>query len=456
MPRKRTAPDPDPGPRVVPVRDELADAVHALAATATFLSVAVLFGEDALEQEWELQEGGRELARGVVLRGFHGGGAPSAPELRQSAASHLAAIRELADGPAAALLPATLEDVPTEVLGEAGALLREAGLEEVELDVVLGMDPEHGLVLAGVPVTPAQAHVWLLEPLYERLETRVEGDDLLALERAAARWYFERWTPAGRQRDHEFARGVREQEFALVDRPFLGLNDLTALEWLEEDGDLEELPPKQQTMARGLIRSVVGVWEVRAREGEEATFASALDGATYRVCEHAPDTHYGAGAVVLGRLIPRGDGSWLRSPGALVVPETDPGQVEALARVPGPETGELPDALKVEVMVTRLTSSTKVPRRVRPAPGKKVAAEVLQTLPALLLGAGIAREIGVDELPPEVDRSQLPEGSFYDYEIDPVMAEWIGALSEQALGGARGKDGGTKGKKTGAKPRGRR
>jgi hypothetical protein len=460
MKKKPAHSDPDPGPRLVPVRDELADAVHALGATAVFLDRIEDFGEEAAFQEGEILEGAHDLARGVVLRGFNGGDAPSAAEVRASASAQLEVLRDLAEE-SASLLPASLEDVSTDDLGVVSALLREAGLEHMELDVMLATERERGLVLTGVPVTTAQAHVWLLEPLYEWLEGWVAGDPLLTLERAAARWYFERWTPAGRRRDHEFARGVREQEFSLVDRPFLGLGDLTALEAMQEEGELDELPDRQRALAHGLMRSVAGVWEVRSREGEEVVAASPLDGATYRVCEHAPDTHYGPGALLLGRLIPRRGGSWLRSPGALVVPDPAPGTAEALARVLDPEAGDLPDAILVEAMITGMTAGTELPRPVAPAPGPREAAEVLQLLPPLLLDAGIAQEIEVDDLPPEVDRSRLPEGPFYDYELDPVMAEWIGALGEMAAGASAAgekekRKGGAKAKKSGAKPRKKR
>jgi hypothetical protein len=96
---------------------------------------------------------------------------------------------------------------------------------------------------------------------------------------------------------------------------------------------------------------------------------------------------------------------------------------------------------------------------VKPAPGKREAAEILRMLPPLLLGAEIAREIIPGELPPEVDRSRLPEGPLYAYELDSAMAEWIAALAEMARkprsgsGTSRKRAGGGAGaKKRGPKP----
>lgn len=446
---KPPPPSPESELRIVPVRGELADAVHALGATAMFSSLAVVLGPDALEQEPEVLEGARDLAWKTVHQALGGPNPAGAAELRQAAAEQLAVIRDLAEGPAAELLPDTLDDVPREVLAEVSALIREAGLEEWEQDALLAVHPEEGLQLASSPVTLAQSMVFLLETMYGRIEEWVQDEDLLVAERGAVRWWFERWTPPPGSDEHDLARGVREQEFALVDRPFVALDGMTVLEYLEDD-ELVELPRKQRHMARQLRESVVGVWEVREREGERLVLASPLDGETFEVKEHSEDTAYAVGSIALGRLIPFGDG-WLRSPGMVFARQAAPGQARSMADGLGEETGDLPPAIKLEAMITTLVSRTPLPRSVPPAPGRREAGVVLESVRQLLTDAGLAEEVAPDELPPEVDRSAFPDAPIYALRVDPVLESWLTALTEQASKGSPG--GGAARKKRAGKKR---
>lgn len=427
---KPEPPSPESELRIVPVRDELADAVHAMGATAMFSSLAVVLGPDALEREPAVLEGARDLAWQTVHQALGDPNPAGAAELRQAAAEQLAAIRDLAEGPAAELLPATLDDVPREVLAEVSALIREAGLEEWEQEVLLTVHPEEGLQLASSPVTLAQSMVFLLETMYGRIEEWVGDDDLLVAERGAVRWWFERWTPPEGSDDLDLARGVREQELALVDRPFVALDGMTVLEYLDGD-ELMELPRKQRHMARQLQDSVLGVWEVREHEGERLVLASPLDGETYEVKEHAAGRAYAAGSIALGRLIPFGDG-WLRSPGMVFTGRGAPGQARGMAAELGEETGDLPPAIRLEAMITALVSRTPLPRSVPPAPGRREAGAVLESVRQLLMDAGLADEVAPEDLPPELDRSAFPDAPIYALRIDPVLEAWMIALTEQA------------------------
>ncbi|HLL48174.1 MAG TPA: hypothetical protein VK399_15850, partial [Longimicrobiaceae bacterium] len=354
---------PDPELRTVPVRGELADAVHAIAASALFMDYASAV---SVELEDVLAAGAESLAHAVVLRAL-GRDALPVEATRGMAAAQLVVLRELA-GDTGARVPATLADVPPDVLGDATALLRQAALEYAEHEALLGTHPEDGLVLALTPVTAAQAHVWTLGPMYERIERWVAGDDLSIMERGAAHWWFEQWTPPGRMEEHLFARGVREQEFALVDRPFLALDDRTAIEHLADTGELDGFPPKQRHLAMQLLESEVGVWEVVERHGADAVLRAPLDGRLFRVREHAPEQRYDAGMLGLGRLIPFGDGTWLRSPGAVFFGADSPRQARALAEALGPGTGELPDVVKIEMLISTLAAGARVklPRELRP------------------------------------------------------------------------------------------
>ncbi|HEV2735110.1 MAG TPA: hypothetical protein VGV85_09735, partial [Longimicrobiaceae bacterium] len=244
---------------------------------------------------------------------------------------------------------------------------------------------------------------------------------------------FERWTPPGRMEEHLFARGVREQEFALVDRPVLALDDRTAIEHLADTAELDDFPPKQRHMATKLLESEVGVWEVVERHGADAVLRAPLDGRLFRVREHAPEEHYGAGSLALGRLIPFGDGTWLRSPGAVFFVADSPRQARALAEALGPGTGDLPDVVKIEMLISTLAAGRKLklPREVRPAPSAADAGEMLEEMQELMLEAGLTREVTRDELPPEVDRSRLPdEGPFFIHDVDVVVADWLTELGK--------------------------
>ncbi|MET0395192.1 MAG: hypothetical protein ABW277_00060 [Longimicrobiaceae bacterium] len=415
-------------PELVPVRGEIADVVHAIAATAIIRGHA---SPVPAEVEDTLAELAENLAHAVVLYALGRVAAPAAVT-RKMAAAQVELLRELA-GQVGVPLPATLADVPTEVLGEATALLRDAALEYAEHEMLLATHPEDGLVLFVSPVTAAQAYVRTLGPMYERIEKWVAGDALRIMERAAAQWWFSRWAPPGRMEEHLFARGVREQEFALVDRPFLALDDRTAIEHLADTEALDGFPPKQRHMAMQLLESEVGVWEVLERNGDESVFRAPLDGKLYRVREHASDTHYGPGALALGRLIPFGDESWLRSPGTVFFAADSPGQARALAEALGPETGPLPDVAKIEMLISTMAAGgkPKFPRDVRPASSATEAEEILEDMRELMRETGLTREVTRDELPPDVDRSRLPdEGRFYIHTVDFVVADWLKELEK--------------------------
>jgi hypothetical protein len=409
--------------KLVPVRGEIADVVHAIAATAMIMDHASAVPAEVEDTLAELAEG---LAHAVVLHALGRVVAPSAVT-RKMAAGQVELLHELA-GELGVRLPATLADVPTEVLGEATTLLRNAALEYADHEMLLGTHPEDGLVLFVSPVTAAQAYVWTLGPMYERIEKWVAEDELRIMERAAAQWWFSRWAPPGRMEEHVFARGVREQEFALVDRPFLALDDRTAIEHLADTGELDDFPPKQRHMAMQLLESVVGVWEVLERDGDESVFRAPLDGKLYRVREHAPEHRVEAGSLALGRLIPFGDGSWLRSPGAVFFPADSPGQARDLAEALDPDTGSLPDVAKIEMLVSTLASTARprFPREVRPAASAADAEEILEEMQRLMLEAGLTREVARDELPPEVDRSRLPDDEpFFIHSVDFVVGDWL-------------------------------
>jgi hypothetical protein len=50
-----------------------------------------------------------------------------------------------------------------DALGDAAAIIREAGLERHDLDCHFGTDRDGRDVIVSAPIAPATAHVWLLD-----------------------------------------------------------------------------------------------------------------------------------------------------------------------------------------------------------------------------------------------------------------------------------------------------
>jgi hypothetical protein len=414
------------------------DAGDAFVALAGRLQAALSMEEPGTEHE----DAAFALASRLVARARGAEGAPGDAELRMAAVEHTEALAAEAEENGFDL-PASVDDVDEGLMQFVEELIREAALEEHTHDAYLAL---HGdtddLLLVVHPVTVAQAHVFLLGDLYARVENGILDEPLDALERGASAWYFERWRPAKPAFDDEFSAGVREQEFSLVDRPTL-LDEVPFLERLLDDEELAEvLPPRQRHMARQLLGSVVGVWEVAARDGDELTLRPLAGGEDAVVLDHGGiEVRIGPGAVVLGRLIPFRDGTWLRSPGSIVAPEMDPEKLRDLAAVLQAGDAELAPAILLEGALTRLATGETPPRNVPPARSAGEAREVLAGIMPVFLEAGIAREIDRDTLPEEV-RAKAPPGPLYDYEVDAAVGEWItalGAMSRRGTGGGKSK-----------------
>jgi hypothetical protein len=372
------------------------DAGDAFTAIAALLEAAYLVGEEGPGFEEEAFA----LASRLVARARGAADAPTDAELRMAAVEHGEAAAAAVEGLEFAL-PESLEELSEELVQLTEELIREAALEEHTHDAYLALQGDTDTILLVVaPVTVAAAHVWLLGSLFERVEMGIMEEPAVAMERAASAWWFNRWRPESPTEEDEHAAVTREQEWSLVERPTLD-SGLSFVQELVDDGEfLAALPPRQRHLARQLLQSVPGVWEVRERTGEEALFVSA-DGTEYRVREHGEEDEYGAGAVGIGRLIPFGDETWLRSPGMHFTP--DPASLVA---------ADDPD-LAPSIMLESLITGIRVPRSVPPA---RSASEARKVLAASVL-----------------------EG----YEDDPVVSAWMAALAQMAKKGT----GGSKSKK---------
>lgn len=414
-----------------------------------FVAIAALQEAEYLDVDPETDFGGQAfaLASKLVARARRAERAPTDAELRMAALELSEAAHSAADA-AGVELPESLKQLSEEQLGVAEQIIQEAALEEHTHVAYLALDGDTDtILLVASPLSTAAAHVALMETLFERVEGSVAGDPLAEVERAASMWWFQRWRPANPIDLDDFPSSVREQEWSLVDRPSLATGLSPLAEIVQDEEGFATIPPRQRHMARGLVDSVTGMWHVRERTGDEAVFVSAVDGSESTVIEHGGvEEAYGAGTVVIGRLIPFADGTWLRSPSTIMVPVPPADWTRALADAVK-ELAELdvPPAILLEAVLTRTMTGERPPRHVPPARSATTARELLARLNTIFLEAGIARTVDPSTLPPEV-REGLPAEPVYQ-ELDIVLADWMKALSDMARKGTGGGKSKPKGRK---------
>jgi hypothetical protein len=210
-------------------------------------------------------------------------------------------------------------------------------------------------------------------------------------------------------------------------------------EMVQDEEGFATIPPRQRLMARNLLQSVTGIWHVRERTGDEVVFVSVVDGGESTVIERGTEEEaaYGPGAVVIGRLIPFTDGTWLRSPGSITVPVPPAEWTRALAEaVKESAELEVPRAIFLEAVLTRTMTREQVPRPVPPARSATEARELLARLNTIFLEAGIAQVVDPATLPPEL-REQMPTEFVYQA-LDVILADWVEALGNMARKGTGG------------------
>lgn len=289
------------------------DAGDAFTAIAALLEAAYLLGEEGPGFEEEAFA----LASRLVARARSAADAPTDAELRMAAVEHAEAAAAAVE-PLGFELPESLEALSEELVRLTEQLIHEAALEEHTHDAYLALQGETDTMLLVVePISNGAAHVSLLMMLFDRVELGIADDPLDVLERAASAWWYHRWHAEAD--DDEFAE-VREQEWSLVERATAATGLSFVAELVEDEDAVAALPPRQRHLARQLPHSVSGTWRVRERTGDDAVFVSS-DGTEYPVREH--EVEYAAGATAVGRLIPLGDGTWLRSPGMHIAPEPE-------------------------------------------------------------------------------------------------------------------------------------
>jgi hypothetical protein len=227
--------------------------------------------------------------------------------------------------------------------------------------------------------------------------------------------------------------GVREQEFSLVDRPMAALG-LPVMEHMVDEGLLDRIGASQLRMAKSLVASVAGVWTVESRAEGRAVFVDPVEGTRLQVREHASidDTPYAAGYVALGRLIPFGDGTWLRSPGTFLMSygKRSDELARKLAKGLSEQVHHMPVPGFLEGTAHTLASIRGLPRPVLPASSPDEAAEVGRDLLMMLREVGAARP--ADTSTPFALRAQPGRSEALEFDVDMVLGEYIQAIFEQS------------------------
>jgi hypothetical protein len=144
------------------------------------------------------------------------------------------------------------------------------------------------------------------------------------------------------------------------------------------------------------------------------------------VAEHAEEIPYGAGDVMIGRLIPFGDGTWLRSPGAVLLPGVGRDFVRKMTGDFERMSDALPWAVMLEAVLHTMMGVRGLPRAVRPRASPDEAAEILRVLREALTAAGAAERVAPEMAPPEL--GNLPDTEIYRYAVDEVLNDYVGAL----------------------------
>jgi hypothetical protein len=321
-----------------------------------------------------------------------------------------------------------------DVLGDAGQLIHELGLELHDLQCILATDRHDKSVIVVDRIPPSVAHAWLIDHLFQRVEAFVAVDENLALERDASGWFFECWsegTDDGDPSYTDFPRMIREQEWSLVSRDTLSLDE-PAISSFTIDQKPDDVPPRQQRLATAYTRSTVGIFEIVAVDGPIVTVRDASSGRTHRYYEHSEEADPYAGLLILGRMIPLDDDLWLRSPGAIIITSGSNDYRDTLSNALTRLCETLPTPIALEGLISIAVFGSTVPVSRLPEPTVVAARGALLAARDMFENLGFFDEIGLPQTPEAMlDQLQSPLQAF-GLGIDQPVAEWLMALFEQA------------------------
>jgi len=319
------------------------------------------------------------------------------------------------------------------VLGGAGELIREIGLEFHDLQCILATDADDKDLILIDPLPSPVAHMWLIERLLQRADTLVSVDENLMVERSASAWFFDCWSDGTQPGDPayvEFPRMVREQEWSLVSRDTLSLDE-PVISLFTADQKPEDVPPRQQHLATAYVQSTVGVFEIVAVDGPYGTVRDMSNGQTHRYYEHSEEADLRPGLLILGRMIPLQDDLWLRSPGAIIVSSPDDAFRDHMATTLTSLSESLATPIALEALISLAVYGAKVPVARLPAPTIAAAHAALADVDDMLEAIGLFDIDDADIPPDDVERRNAAEQERFEQRVDQPVGDWIAALTEQ-------------------------
>lgn len=321
-----------------------------------------------------------------------------------------------------------------DALGDAGQLIQEMGLERHNLQCILATDPDDKHVIVTDRIPSPLAHAWLIEYLFQRMEAFVEADENLSLERNASAWFFECWSQGVEDGDPaytDFPRRIREQEWSLVSRDTLSLEE-PVISSFTIDKEPVDVPPQEQRLATAYSQSTVGIFEIVAVDGPTVTVRDADSGRTHRYYEHSEEADPYPGLLIVGRMIPVEDDLWLRSPGAMILRSRSDDFRNTLSASLTALCETLPTPIALEGLISTTVYSAKVPVPLLPAPTVTDARGALLEARETLENLGFFDEIGLPQTPQAMlDQLESPLQEV-GLGVDQPVAEWLLALFDQA------------------------
>ncbi|HEX2204891.1 MAG TPA: hypothetical protein VHG91_16395 [Longimicrobium sp.] len=361
------------------------------------------------ERRRELMERGAALAFALVRYLLRTPDAPSSGDLVRLAAG-MAERNRRAGFPR---IPSTPRDLQVGLV-VSRPFLQEAGLETAG---VLPRPVETrggGFGFRMVPQTDAAAYTILEDAVLGRLDAwTATAEAAVRHEVEAARAYFDRWRADGGGEEEDDARAarLRGEEWALLDRPTAAWGESAAARAVAA-GAHAAWPARQRRLLELLRDSVAGLFTLAEADEEGWRAVAVEDGREYAVvppfAEAEPDD------LVVGRLVPLGDGRFFASPGVVTVTPDDAEVREAVLRTAAGLAHLLPRAVAAEGALAREIDGTPAPRPWRLLLTPNEAADLLHFFRQTRLDGGAG---------PRLDLAFI---------ADPVMREWMHALTEAA------------------------
>jgi hypothetical protein len=317
-----------------------------------------------------------------------------------------------------------------DALGDAGRAIREMGWELHDLLCVLATDRDDRNVIVVGRIPPPAAYAWLIEDLFQRAEAFVTVDENLAVERDASAWFFDCWSDGSQDGDPsytDFPRMIREQEWSLVSRDTLSLDE-PVIASLATDQQPEDVPLRQQQLATGYLQSLVGIFEIVAVDGPHVTVRDASTGQTHRYYEHNEDADPSPGLLILGRMIPLDQNTWLRSPGTIIITPIDDAYPAFLVNALTSLCESLPTPIALEALISLAIYGATVPVPRLAAPTIAAAHDTLAAVDDMLEAIGVFDD---DESEGGIEERNDAEFERFQQRLDQSMSDWIGALNDQ-------------------------